>query len=164
VTIDTPCVPVLLTAALTLAGFVQAGAGWLAVRRFHRSAPLPGPRPPITVLKPLHGDEPLLEQALESFCRQDYPDFQIVFGVQDALDTAVPVVERLRAKYPSIDMDLVIDPTPHGLNRKVANLINMFPSARHDVLLISDSDMHAAADYLTRVADALDKPLLEKSR
>jgi ceramide glucosyltransferase len=158
VTIDTPCVPVLLTAALTLAGFVQAGAGWLAVRRFHRSAPLPGPRPPITVLKPLHGDEPLLEQALESFCRQDYPDFQIVFGVQDALDTAVPVVERLRAKYPSIDMDLVIDPTPHGLNRKVANLINMFPSARHDVLLISDSDMHAAADYLTRVADALDEP------
>ncbi len=157
-TLDTPCVPVLLTAALTLAGFVQAVAGWRAVRRFHNTAPLPGPRPPITVLKPLHGDEPLLEQALESFCRQDYPEVQIIFGVQDALDSAVPVVQRLRAKYPSIEMELVIDPTPHGLNRKVANLINMFPSARHDVLLVSDSDMHAAPDYLTRVADALDEP------
>jgi ceramide glucosyltransferase len=151
-------VPVLLTAALTLAGFVQAVAGWRAVWRFHNTAPLPGPRPPITVLKPLHGDEPLLEQALESFCRQDYPEVQIIFGVQDALDSAVPVVQRLRAKYPSIEMELVIDPTPHGLNRKVANLINMFPSARHDVLLVSDSDMHAAPDYLTRVADALDEP------
>ncbi len=157
-TLDTPCVPVLLTAALTLAGFVQAVAGWRAVWRFHNTAPLPGPRPPITVLKPLHGDEPLLEQALESFCRQDYPEVQIIFGVQDALDSAVPVVQRLRAKYPSIEMELVIDPTPHGLNRKVANLINMFPSARHDVLLVSDSDMHAAPDYLTRVADALDEP------
>ena len=157
-TIDTPCVPVLLTAALSLAGFVQAGAGWLAVRRFQRASPLPGPRPPITVLKPLHGDEPLLEQALESFCRQDYPDVQIVFGVQDAADTAIPVVERLRQKYPSLDLDLVIDPTPHGLNRKIANLINMYPSARHDMLLVSDSDMHAAPDYLARVADALAEP------
>jgi ceramide glucosyltransferase len=158
VTIDTPCVPVILTAALTLAGFVQAGFGLRAVRRFQRSSPLPGHRPPITVLKPLHGDEPLLDQALESFCRQDYPELQIVFGVQDATDTAIPAVARLRAKYPSVEMDLVIDPTPHGLNRKIANLINMFPAARHDVLLVSDSDMHAAPDYLTRVADALAEP------
>ena len=157
-TIAAPCVPILLATAVTLAGFVQAGAGMLAVRHFQRAAPLPGPRPPITVLKPLHGDEPMLEQALESFCRQDYPDFQIVFGVQDANDTAITVVKRLRAKYPSIDMDLVIDPTPHGLNRKIANLINMFPSARHDTLLISDSDMHAAPDYFGRVADALAQP------
>ncbi len=157
-TFDTPCVPVLMTAALSLAGFVQAGAGWHAVRRFQRAAPLPGPHPPITVLKPLHGDEPLLEQALESFCRQDYPEFQIVFGVQDATDTAIPVVERLRQKYPSLDLYLVIDPTPHGLNRKVANLINMYPSARHDLLLVSDSDMHAAPDYFARVADALAEP------
>jgi ceramide glucosyltransferase len=149
---------VVLGAILTLAGFLQAGAGWLAVWRFQRAAHVPGPRPPITVLKPLHGDEPLLEQALESFCRQDYPTFQIVFGVQDAADTAVPVVERLRAKYPSLDMDMVIDPTPHGLNRKIANLINMYPSARHEVLLISDSDMHAAPDYFARVADALAEP------
>ncbi len=137
---------------------MQAGAGWLAVRRFRTHTPPRGPRPPITVLKPLHGDEPMLEAALESFCAQDYPNLQIVFGVQDEADPAIGLVERLRRKYPDLDMDLVVDPTPHGSNRKVANLINMFPSARHNVLVISDSDMHAAPDYLAQVADALAVP------
>jgi ceramide glucosyltransferase len=158
VSFDLPCVPVLVTAALTLAGFAQAGAGCLAVRRFRSAAAPAGPRPPITVLKPLHGDEPLLEQALASFCAQAYPRMQIVFGVQDANDPAVRVVERLHRAFPHLDMELVIDPTPHGSNRKVANLINMFPSARHDVLVISDSDMHAAPGYLASVADALAVP------
>jgi ceramide glucosyltransferase len=148
----------LSTAAVTLAGFIQAAAGRLAVRRFAgQRAPL-GPHPPMTVLKPLHGDEPLLEAALASFCRQDYPAFQLVFGVQDPRDAAIAVVERLRARFPDVDMELVIDPTPHGSNRKVANLINMFPSARYGVLVISDSDMHAAPDYLANVADALAVP------
>ena len=153
-----PCLPVVLSAALTLAGFVQAGAGWSAVRRFRRAACLPGGRPAITVLKPLHGDEPLLETALASFCLQDYPRFQIVFGVQDDNDPAIAVVDRLRRRFPSVDMDLVVDPTPHGLNHKVDNLINMFPSARHHLLVISDSDMHAAPDYLSCVADAISHP------
>ncbi len=157
-TFGTPCVPVLLTAALTLAGFVQAAAGWLAVRRFSRTAPRPGAHPAITVLKPLHGDEPLLEEALASFCAQVYPRFQIVFGVQDAQDTAVAVVDRLRARFPRVEMELVVDPTAHGSNRKVANLINMFPSARHNMLVISDSDMHAPPNYLSSVADALAAP------
>jgi ceramide glucosyltransferase len=157
-TFEIPCVPVLITAAITLAGFVQAVAGWLAVRRFHAAPRRSGPRPPITVLKPLHGYEPMLEDALASFCGQDYPCFQIVFGVQDYADPAIAVVERLRARFPALDMELVIDPTPHGLNRKVANLINMFPSARHGLLVISDSDMHAAPDYLQSVADAFAEP------
>ena len=150
--------PVFITAALTLAGFVQAAAGWAAVRRFRHTSPEGGSRPAVTVLKPLHGDEPLLEQALASFCAQDYPRFQIVFGVQSATDSAVSVVERLRARFPDLDMELVVDPTPHGTNRKIANLINMFPSVRHDLLIISDSDMHAAPGYLASVADALAKP------
>jgi ceramide glucosyltransferase len=153
-----PCVPVLVAAAVTFAGLVQVLFGWNAVRRFRRLAPLPASRPPITVLKPLHGDEPLLEQALASFCIQDYPRFQIVFGVQAANDGAVAIVGRLRRRFPHIDMELVIDGTPHGPNRKVANLINMFPSARHDTLVISDSDMHADPLYLARVADALAVP------
>ncbi len=150
-----PCVPVLLTAAVTVAGLIQVLFGWVAVRRFRRITPVTAAHPAITVLKPLHGDEPLLEQALESFCRQAYPRFQLVFGVQAADDTAIAVVERLRARFPGVDMELVIDGTAHGPNRKVANLINMFPSARHDTLVISDSDMHADPQYLARVADAL---------
>ena len=153
-----PCVPVLIAAAITLAGFVQALAGWLAVRRFRKLALPAAARCPITVLKPLHGDEPMLEQALATFCSQDFQQFQIVFGVQDADDSAIPVVGRLRRRFPHVDMELVIDPTPHGLNRKVANLINMFPSARHNVLVVSDSDMHAPPDYLSRVAAALAVP------
>jgi ceramide glucosyltransferase len=151
-------VPVLVTAAITLAGFVQAGAGWEAVRRFRRQAAPASARPPITVLKPLHGDEPMLEEALASFCAQDYPGFQIVFGVQSADDTAIPVVRRLRRRFPQLDMELVVDPTTHGLNRKIGNLINMFPSARHNLLVVSDSDMHASPDYLSLVADALAVP------
>jgi len=153
-----PCVPVLVTAALTLAGFVQAGAGWAAVRRFRATSVPKGARPPITVLKPLHGDEPMLETALATLCAQDYPCFQMVFGVQDPADPAIAVVDRLRKLFPDVDMELVIDPTPHGSNRKVANLINMYPSARYNLLVISDSDMHAAPDYLARVADALAVP------
>ena len=151
-------VPVLLTAAVTLAGFVQAAAGWLAVRRFRRTPAVAGANPPVTVLKPLRGNEPMLEQALASFCGQDYPCFQIVFGVQSAADDAVAVVQRLRARFPDVDMELVIDPTPRGTNRKIANLINMYPSARHDLLVVSDSDMHAAPGYLASVAGALGVP------
>jgi ceramide glucosyltransferase len=113
---------------------------------------------PISVLKPLHGDEPLLEEALASICRQDFSVWQVVFGVQDAADTALPVVRRLQARFPDCDIALVVDPTPHGRNHKVANLINMLPAAKHDVLVIADSDLHVAPDYLRRLATALERP------
>lgn len=146
-------------ASLTLAGVAQSVAGWLAVRRFSRQ-PIAAPaiRPPVTVLKPLHGDEPLLEAALASYCKQSYPEFQLVFGVQDAADPALRVLRRLRARFPDVDMAVVVDPTPHGANRKVANLINMLPDAKHDVLVIADSDIHAAPDYLDSLVRSLAVP------
>ena len=143
-------------AALTAAGLVQSVAGGLAFLRFSRhGAPSPVVLPPVTVLKPLHGDEPLLEEALASVCAQDYPAFQVVFGVQDAKDAALPVLHRLRARFPHVDMDVVVDRTHHGENRKIGNLINMYPRARHDVLVIADSDMHVAPDYLRRLVGAM---------
>ncbi len=146
-------------AALTAAGVLQSSAGWLAVNKFaNRRTALPKVRPPVTILKPLHGDEPLLEEALASFCAQDYPEFQIVFGLQDPFDPALDVLARLRARFPALDMTVVVDATPHGLNRKVANLINMAPYARHDVLVIADSDMHAASDYLDHLVASLHAP------
>ena len=152
---------VLATAAAVLAavGLVQALAGGLAAFRFARRRPAAlGPTPPITLLKPLHGAEPMLEEALESACRQDYPQWQIVCGVASAEDPAVAVVERLRARYPACDIALVIDPTPHGVNGKIGNLINMLPAAKHDLLAISDSDVHTPPDYLTAVAAAASAP------
>lgn len=146
-------------AAIGSAGGAQALVAWQAVRRFAR-APAAGPArlPPVTILKPLHGDEPLLEDALASCCDQDYPEFQIVFGVQDPNDPALAVLRRLRARFPDVDMEVVVDSTAHGSNRKIANLINMFPSAKHDVLVIADSDIHAAPDYLRRLVAALERP------
>ncbi len=145
--------------ALTAVGILQSSAGWLAVNRFaNRGIALPGSRPPVTILKPLHGDEPLLEHALASFCAQDYPEFQIVFGLQDPSDPALNVLARLRTRFPALDMAVVVDATPHGLNRKVANLINMTPHARHDVLVIADSDMHVMPDYLDQLVSSLQRP------
>ena len=146
-------------AALAGVGLLQAGLGLAAVQGFAtRRAAFASNRQPITVLKPLHGDEPLLEQALASFFAQDYPVFQLVFGVQDRADPALAVLDRLRPRFPHVPVSVVVDPTPHGANRKVANLINMLPQARHDVLVIADSDMHVAPDYLDRLAAALDQP------
>ena len=148
----------VLAAAATLAGLVQAVIGWWAVRRFSRARRQPGPwRPPITILKPLHGDEPLLEQALATFCGQDYPAFQIVFGLQDPADPALHVIRQMRARFPTVDIDVVIDPAQHGVNRKVSNLINMYSRAKYDVIVMADSDIHAGPDYLHQLATALDK-------
>ena len=124
--------------------------------RFRARPAVPAPSlPPITLLKPLHGDEPLLFEALSTICDQDYPTFQIVFGLHDPADTALPVIRRLRRAFPHVDIETVVDRTQHGLNRKVGNLLNMLPAARHDLLLIADSDMHVAPDYLRRVAAAM---------
>jgi ceramide glucosyltransferase len=112
----------------------------------------------VTILKPLCGDEPLLEQALESCFSQDYPNFQIVFGVHDANDPALATVERLALRYPGRDIKIVADSTMHGSNRKLSNLINMLPFAKHDILVISDSDLHVRPDYLEKLVVALAKP------
>jgi ceramide glucosyltransferase len=111
--------------------------------------------PPITVLKPLCGSEPGLYEHLRSFCVQDYPEFQIVFGVRDPGDPACAVVTRLAAEFPSVPIELVIDPQLHGSNCKVSNLINMLPHARHELLIMSDSDAFAAPDCLSTVSAPL---------
>ncbi len=142
-----------------LAGLALSWTGVVLVRRF-RAAPRLAPRelPGISVLKPLYGDEPLLEEALASACAQDYPCFQVVFGVQDPADPALEAVRRVRARFPACDIAVVVDDSALGSNRKVANLINMLPVARHDALVIADSDVHAAPDYLRHIAAALEQP------
>lgn len=159
----------LAAAASAVAAFgcAQAAAGAWMVHRFDAltrraalsaSALTEAVLPAVTVLKPLHGDEPMLEHALTQFIEQDYPHLQIVFGVQDPADPAIAVVQRLRQRYPGQDLSLVVDPTPHGPNRKIGNLINMLPHAAHDLLVISDSDIHVAPDYLRHVVTTLLRP------
>jgi ceramide glucosyltransferase len=117
-----------------------------------------GSQPAVTILKPLCGVEPLSDLALESFFLIDYPEYQIIFGVQDGDDPVLELVARLRARYPERDAAVVIDPTLYGTNRKISNLINMFPQARHEILVMSDADIHVPPYFLDRVVAALLAP------
>jgi len=144
---------------LAVLGLVQCFVGWAAVIRFAATpAPAPQQLPPVTILRPLCGDEPFLADALLSCCRQDYPVFQIVFGVQNPADPALAIVRDLVKKLPECDISIIVDSKVQGRNRKVANLINMLPSARHDLLVFSDSDLHVAPNYLMRLVAALERP------
>ena len=111
--------------------------------------------PPITVLKPLCGTEPETYECLRTFCDQDYPEFQIVFGLCGEDDPAVAIARRLQREFPHRDLQIAIDGRQHGSNRKVSNLVNMLPLARHDYLIVSDSDIRVRPDYLRRVVAPL---------
>jgi ceramide glucosyltransferase len=118
----------------------------------------PPPLPPVTVLKPLCGAEPGLEQALDSLCGQCDSNVQIVFGVQDPADPALPIVRALCARYPRLDTAIIVDSSRHGHSAKVSNLINMMRAARHDYLVLADSDVHVPPGYLAGVCAPLADP------
>jgi ceramide glucosyltransferase len=129
---------------------------WLAARAPVRSVPLtPREAPPVTMLKPLCGAETETYECLRSCCDQAYPEFQIVFGVAEPHDPAVAVVQRLQKEFPRRDLRIVVDRRQHGSSRKVSNLINMMPAARHEILVLSDSDVRVPRDYLAKVAAPL---------
>jgi ceramide glucosyltransferase len=112
--------------------------------------------PALSILKPLHGDEPALAENLQSFFLQDYPaPVQYVFGVQVPDDGAIAVVEALIKRYPAADAVLVVDKARHGTNPKISNLMNMRAAVRHDTVVLSDSDIAVEPGYLRRVAAAL---------
>jgi ceramide glucosyltransferase len=157
---------ILFWSSVAASAVAVVGCGYLIaaailVRRFtrDRTSSTPVGAPAVTILKPLHGDEPGLFDNLRSFFAQDYRgDIQIVFGVQDPRDGATAVVERLRKLQPGGDVDLVIDTSAHGVNRKVSNLVNMAPRIRHELIVLADSDMRVEPDYLSRVIAALERP------
>jgi ceramide glucosyltransferase len=128
-----------------------------AAAEFPKGAPAPpASSPAVTILKPLNDAEPCLFENLSSFCAQDYPSpVQIICGVQDPQDTAIGVVERLKASFPGADLQLVVDQTAHGANLKVANLVNMARHARHDCIVLADSDIGVEPRYLAQVTAAL---------
>jgi len=115
--------------------------------------------PAVTILKPLHLVEPRLSENLESFCAQDFPSsIQLVFGVDSANDSAIPVVKALQEKHPELDITLVIGTRGAASNPKISNLIAMLPSVKHETLVLSDSDIRVPADYLRKIAAALERP------
>ncbi|HEY5973813.1 MAG TPA: bacteriohopanetetrol glucosamine biosynthesis glycosyltransferase HpnI [Geobacteraceae bacterium] len=121
-------------------------------RRFFGRQPAVAPfTPPVTVLKPVKGMDSDSFANFASFCCQDYPCFQLVFAVAAADDPVVPVIRRLMGEFPDVDIDLVVDGRIYGPNYKVCNLINAFPAARHDILIVCDSDIRVGPVYLREV-------------
>ena len=134
---------------------VAAAAFFRRARR--RDARAKDYRPPVTILKPLKGPGIDLYANLASFCRQDYPQFQIVCGVNDPSDPAIEIVRRIQRDFPHRDVVLSIGDRP-GANRKVANLCHMMEQAKYDVLALSDADVRVRPDYLRRTIAPLVKP------
>lgn len=148
---------ILFTSAI---GIAYAFVAMAAVSRFARRKParrFAGAA--VTVLKPLHGAEPGLFERLAAVCRQDYAEpVQIVCGVQDAADPAVAVVRALQSAFPEREIALTVEPCRRGSNRKVSNLIAMLARARHDVIVLADSDMEVGPTWLRDVVAALEAP------
>jgi ceramide glucosyltransferase len=151
-----------------LAGTVSIGlAVWLATlvcafsfraRRAPRGGDSAGRLPPVTLLKPVYGIEKNLRENLRTACLQDYPEYQVVFSVQRHDDPAIPVLREIEREFGPDRACVAIENVEVGLNGKINNLCGALRYARHDVLVISDSDVRLASDFLRRIVEPLADP------
>ncbi|MBX9795586.1 bacteriohopanetetrol glucosamine biosynthesis glycosyltransferase HpnI [Sphingomonas sp.] len=151
----------IFASALALLGACLVLLAAVAVWRFGRSLsePVAAPAEAVTLLKPLHGDEPRLVDNLATFLDQQWAaPIQLVAGVQRADDPAIAAVAKLKQARPDAAITLVSNAARHGANAKIGNLVNMSVAIRHRLVVLSDSDMVAPPDYLTRVVAALARP------
>jgi ceramide glucosyltransferase len=114
--------------------------------------------PPVSILKPIKGADPEMYDALRSHCRLDYPDYEILFGITDTGDAAVPLIERLMQEFPRRAIRMVRCDQRLGANGKVSGLAQLAKSAASEFLVVSDSDIQVASDYLRRVINELQQP------
>ncbi len=111
---------------------------------------------PVSILKPLKGIDPEIWESFCSHCEQDYPKYEIIFGVSDPADPAIEVVRKLQAKYPKVPIQLIQCDRVLGTNIKVSNLVQMLPAARYEILLVNDSDIRVPSSYLRNVIAPLE--------
>jgi ceramide glucosyltransferase len=111
--------------------------------------------PPVSILKPLKGADPGIYESFRSHCLQDYPEYEIIFGVCDSSDPAVASVEQLQREFSGYPIRLMVCPEKLGPNVKVGNLEQMVHAARYDYLIVNDSDIRVEPDYLRRVMTPL---------
>ena len=115
---------------------------------------------PISILKPLAGVDEGLEENLRTFFQQDYPDFEILFAVRNPEDPAIAVVERLSARYPAVPSRMIVTGEPPYPNAKVFSLDHMLAAARHDLLIMADSDIRVTPTMLSTIAAEFQDPRL----
>jgi len=146
--------------ALALGPLCYYLAGIYSAWRFFREARRgngPGPLVqedvhPMSVLKPVRGLDPDAYENFASFCRQDYGEFEVLFAVSDAEDPVVPIVQKLIEDFPDRPVRLIVVPERLGPNSKVSNLCRLAREARHELLVITDSDVRIEPGYLRSVA------------
>ena len=142
---------VLLLAAAPLAYYIAATfAAWRFFRR-ERRRKLRNYTPPVSLLKPVRGVDFSTYENYSSFCRQDYPDYEILFAVNDAADQAVPLIHRLIAEFPARRIRLLVGADNLGANRKVNKLVRLSHEAQHEILVITDGDVRVSSNYLREV-------------
>ncbi len=147
-----------VTSTVFLGMVLVAGARyWLKSPRARARALAtpPDELPGVTILKPVHGMEPRLEETLESFFRQAYSNFEIVFGARSVSDPALAIVEKLRGKYPGVPARIIIAGKPSWPNAKVYSLARMIASSENSYFVISDSDVLVGPDFLRNVVPPL---------
>jgi ceramide glucosyltransferase len=111
--------------------------------------------PGISILKPLKGIDPEIYESFRSHCLQDYPEYEIIFGVSDPSDPAIESVRRLQREFPDRRIRMIVSSTILGANVKVSNLAQMIADARYGCLIVNDSDIRVEPDYLQRVTAPL---------
>lgn len=143
-----------------LAGIAYTAIAISCVRTFRNKASRPAGRSavPVTILKPLHGEEPHLFENLCSFCDQDYGAFQVIFGAADPADPALDVARAVAARFPEREIEIVAGEARPAGNPKIANLLGMIGHARYPLIAIADSDIRAERSYLHAVASCFDEP------
>jgi ceramide glucosyltransferase len=149
---------ILILAALPLAYYAAAT---IAAWRFFRRTDTPAAsdyRPPVSVLKPVRGIDFASYENFASFCRQDYPQCEILFGVGDHSDPAVPLIRRLMQDFPHRAIRLLIGAPQLGTNRKVNMLARLAQEAEHDILLLTDGDVRIPAHYISSIVAPLSDP------
>ena len=142
---------VLLVAAAPLAYYVTA---ILAALRFfprERARALPKYAPPVSLLKPVRGVDFGSYENFSSFCQQDYPDYEILFAVNEESDPAMPLIHRLEAEFPARRIRLLVGAEQVGANRKVNKLIRLMSEAQHPILVLTDGDVRVGPHYLREV-------------
>ncbi len=165
-------------AGITILGLIAYGLQILAVRahlkkqvignkskvidkKNYRLLPIihrPSPVFPISILKPLKGLDDNLFDNLASFCELDYPEYEIIFSLQDHNDPAYKVARKIKDKYPEKNISIIVEKCDLGLNPKVNNLIPAYRASRYDYVLISDSNVMVDKDYLKEIVKHLKDP------
>jgi len=135
---------------------IWSGAGFLPEQKAADKSVRPTQGlPSVSILKPLKGADPEMYESFRSHCLQDYPEYEIIFGVSEMDDPALELVARLKQEFPEQMIRTLVCEQRLGANIKVSNLVQMAREARYDILVVSDSDIRVTPDYLRRVVAAL---------